>query len=400
MTNQEVNEFMQRFLDDDLSEDEAEKLLEHLKQSPASEAMFNRLVQLNDDLQQLPKVTPPISIVDSIIPQLEREGLWTSSMGQSGSGSGSASARFRFSGMMKWVSGVAVAGIALTVFITTMINNEDGNFANNNATSMEQDLGAAMSSIANESESGNVAFQMTDQYGDSKESASIEEEPLDVEDEVEGDSFLDFNASLGDRQQTGQPDTVPTTQSARVTVTSDSRSAGKPEKANETKSSVAANEPSKSKQPESDAAAEDNTNTIPEKRDTKAPSEPEQEELFTGQTAEPSDPANSDNTNSLQESEQESVSDVLKIEATDPLAYVSPNGAFIAKVMDTDGGKQVVIVDPSGHVQYRSQAYAGQVTSLSWFSDSKRLLLLISSSSTDKQVTIDAVNQSETALSE
>jgi hypothetical protein len=399
MTNQEVNEFMQRFLDDDLSEDEAEKLLEHLKQSPASEAMFNRLVQLNDDLQQLPKVTPPISIVDSIIPQLEREGLWASSMGQSGSGSGSASARFRFSGMMKWVSGVAVAGIALTVFITTMINNEDGNFANNNATSMEHDLGSAMSSIANES--GNVAFQMTDQYGDSKESASIEEEPLDVEDEVEGDSFLDFNASLGDRQQTGQPDTVPTTQSARVTVTSDSRSAGKPEKANETKALEEANAPSKSKQPESDAAAADNTNTVPEKRDAKAPSELEQEGLFTGQTAEPSDPAHTDNSNALQESEQDqSVSDVLKIEATDPMAYVSPNGAFIAKVMDTDGGKQVVIVDPSGHVQYRSQVYAGQATSLSWFSDSKRLLLLISSSSADKQVTIDAVNQSESVLSE
>lgn len=73
MNRQEVNEYMQRFLDDDLNEEEAAKLDEYLRENPADAAMFERLKRLNSELEQLPKVTPPVSIVDSILPRLERD---------------------------------------------------------------------------------------------------------------------------------------------------------------------------------------------------------------------------------------------------------------------------------------------------------------------------------------
>jgi hypothetical protein len=75
MTNPEVNELMQRFLDDDLNEEELESLMEHIRQSPASAALFERLQRLDSELESLPKVIPPISIVDSILPRLELAGL-------------------------------------------------------------------------------------------------------------------------------------------------------------------------------------------------------------------------------------------------------------------------------------------------------------------------------------
>lgn len=71
MKCQEVMEYMQRYLDKDLKEAEIEYLNEHLKGCSECCDMFERLKQLSDELVLLPKVTPPISLVDSILPQLE-----------------------------------------------------------------------------------------------------------------------------------------------------------------------------------------------------------------------------------------------------------------------------------------------------------------------------------------
>ena len=71
MSEQEVMEYMQRYLDDDLTEDEYARLKEHLENDPHNSMLFERMKRLSDDLARLPKVTPPYSIVDSIIPKLE-----------------------------------------------------------------------------------------------------------------------------------------------------------------------------------------------------------------------------------------------------------------------------------------------------------------------------------------
>ncbi len=64
-------EYMQRYLDNDLTEEEYVRLMEHLQNDPVNSELFERMKKLSDDLARLPKVTPPYSIVDSIIPKLE-----------------------------------------------------------------------------------------------------------------------------------------------------------------------------------------------------------------------------------------------------------------------------------------------------------------------------------------
>lgn len=74
MNNQEVMELMHRYLDGDLDDRELERLESRLQQDPESAVLFERLKRLHHDLEQLPKVAPPSSIVDAILPKLEQAG--------------------------------------------------------------------------------------------------------------------------------------------------------------------------------------------------------------------------------------------------------------------------------------------------------------------------------------
>lgn len=67
----EVMELMQRYLDHDLAESEQQTMVSHLNKCPVCAAMSDRLQRISDELEQLPAVTPPYSIVDSILPRLE-----------------------------------------------------------------------------------------------------------------------------------------------------------------------------------------------------------------------------------------------------------------------------------------------------------------------------------------
>lgn len=70
MKCQEVMECMQRYLDRDLGGVEQNAMQEHLRQCPECTEMFERLTKVSNELEQLPKVEPPYSIVDSIMPRL------------------------------------------------------------------------------------------------------------------------------------------------------------------------------------------------------------------------------------------------------------------------------------------------------------------------------------------
>ncbi|MCP3772605.1 zf-HC2 domain-containing protein [Paenibacillus sp. MZ04-78.2] len=63
---------MQRYLDRDLDETEYGRMLQHLQQCPDCTGLFERLVNLSNELECLPKVTPPFSLVDAILPKLEQ----------------------------------------------------------------------------------------------------------------------------------------------------------------------------------------------------------------------------------------------------------------------------------------------------------------------------------------
>lgn len=70
MKCQEVMMYMQRQLDGDLAPEEENELHAHLMHCSDCAQMFERLRALSNELSQLPKVTPPFSLVDAIMPQL------------------------------------------------------------------------------------------------------------------------------------------------------------------------------------------------------------------------------------------------------------------------------------------------------------------------------------------
>ncbi|UED73172.1 anti-sigma factor [Brevibacillus sp. DP1.3A] len=71
MTNEEIFELMQRDLDGDLSESEQQLLYRMIQKDADLQLMYNRLKDVSQQLEHLPPVVPPFSIVDSILPKLE-----------------------------------------------------------------------------------------------------------------------------------------------------------------------------------------------------------------------------------------------------------------------------------------------------------------------------------------
>lgn len=138
MKVQEVNEYMHRFLDGDLSESEMKELKAHLDESPASAAMFERLKRLNEDLAQLPKVTPPISIVDTILPRLQRE---AQAMPQEQDQSIRSRAGNRWRQAYAWFGGAAAAVLAITVFISTQLPGDADHDAAYTGSANQAELG-------------------------------------------------------------------------------------------------------------------------------------------------------------------------------------------------------------------------------------------------------------------
>ncbi|AHV98474.1 zf-HC2 domain-containing protein [Paenibacillus sabinae] len=67
----EVMEWMHRYLDHDLSPDESLEMFRHIDNCPSCAELFERLNVLSKELEQLPDVSPPFSLVDSILPKLE-----------------------------------------------------------------------------------------------------------------------------------------------------------------------------------------------------------------------------------------------------------------------------------------------------------------------------------------
>jgi hypothetical protein len=85
MKCEEVMELMQRELDRDLDDLEQARLRQHLAGCPECAELFARLKRLSDELEQLPRVVPPYSLVDAILPQLEQ--LATDAAGSAGAAS-------------------------------------------------------------------------------------------------------------------------------------------------------------------------------------------------------------------------------------------------------------------------------------------------------------------------
>lgn len=71
MNCQEVVEYMHRYLDQDLDPEETAQMYRHIAVCPVCAEQFNVLKALSRNLEDLPAVIPPYSLVDSILPQLD-----------------------------------------------------------------------------------------------------------------------------------------------------------------------------------------------------------------------------------------------------------------------------------------------------------------------------------------
>jgi len=117
----EVGELMQRQLDHDLDEKELTLLMTHLSECIACKDLFERLTLLSGSLEQLPRVTPSINIVDSILPELDAIDRQRSSVKNK-----------RYSRMRWMTTAASVAAAAAVVFIMSMGWN--GSSSNDNVT--------------------------------------------------------------------------------------------------------------------------------------------------------------------------------------------------------------------------------------------------------------------------
>lgn len=71
MNCDEVMEAMQRDLDGDLTAEERRRMQIHLRHCPDCVPLYARLRRLSSKLENLPKVEPPCSLVDALLPRLE-----------------------------------------------------------------------------------------------------------------------------------------------------------------------------------------------------------------------------------------------------------------------------------------------------------------------------------------
>ncbi|GGF78660.1 hypothetical protein GCM10010912_24680 [Paenibacillus albidus] len=67
----EVMEWMHRYLDHDLSPAEKIEMFRHIDSCPSCTEILDQLTLLHQELEHLPDVSPPFSLVDSILPRLD-----------------------------------------------------------------------------------------------------------------------------------------------------------------------------------------------------------------------------------------------------------------------------------------------------------------------------------------
>lgn len=194
----EALEYIQRKLDDDLLHSEEEQLRSHLSACVSCQEQYDKFVNVSSQLEALPKVTPPHSIVDSILPELDKQ------MSTQGSPLESELQRMKkdnnqinvktwFLNKKWWATGTVAAAGLLFVLLFNMKDpaldldqaNEmesNGNYMNESVT-MDNDQGSQTDS-AKEKNMGIVSTEGPDSAdsakmpikGDEQQEASVDKE--------------------------------------------------------------------------------------------------------------------------------------------------------------------------------------------------------------------------------
>ncbi|MEX1031638.1 MAG: hypothetical protein WDZ91_16555 [Paenibacillaceae bacterium] len=333
MTNQEVNEFMQRFLDDDLNEEELESLMEHIRQSPASAALFERLQRLDSELESLPKVIPPMSIVDSILPRLELAGLIDHTPVTSTTSLDDLPNRvvpmerrttLRERVNYRLLGGVVAAGVVLTLFFSNFGPQMSFKSANEDAaSSMDQMIMAE----------GSATLKKDEAPIQPQSSGVVQDKAMDST--AQPDEASTFAAPVLPESNPNAP------------ISNDSTKAKSPwvDQGNALRVG-AADSPSA---PNSPAAKADNSEVLPNS-DTSTDNK-----TFDTANEEPADV-------------------MLSMKRSALPAVASPDEKLSGTVtIATEGGQQIIITDPSGQQVYESAIYQGALNELTWSPDSTQL---------------------------
>jgi hypothetical protein len=170
MNCQEVMELIQRHVDHDLNEQETSLMMNHAGHCPDCAAMLERLVNLSRGLDQLPRVVPPYSLVDAILPEL---GKWDAAAAETGE-SASLTPRGRRAERTRrtWIARVSGV-VALGVVVGLLLVN--GPFSGRMGTS-QQDAASMPDAAANKNATSLSAAgsnDMMDQAASAKPSAEF-----------------------------------------------------------------------------------------------------------------------------------------------------------------------------------------------------------------------------------
>ncbi|MFC5988887.1 zf-HC2 domain-containing protein [Marinicrinis lubricantis] len=117
-------DFMQRSLDHDLTPEELDQTMRHLDGCPECSLMYERLSRLSEELTRMPKIEPPFSIVDSILPQLDLPEAVQTANPSSKPPVGWLH-KLKDSISLRALGGVVAAGVLLTFIVNGMLPSKD-----------------------------------------------------------------------------------------------------------------------------------------------------------------------------------------------------------------------------------------------------------------------------------
>ncbi len=171
MNCQEVTDLMQRYLDQDLNEQEHSILMGHLSGCSNCSILFEKLKQLSDGLTQLPKVEPPFSLVDQIMPQLDQLDKESKQAVSVVIPWGN-----RIKKSYKAIAGIAVAAVIFSILIVNGLpgsfqsaDNSAGTFDMSSATSVNSSLRAEEDAPPSEMMESFTAMDSDDRFASSME---------------------------------------------------------------------------------------------------------------------------------------------------------------------------------------------------------------------------------------
>jgi anti-sigma factor RsiW len=153
-------ELMQRHVDGDLNDEETSRLMDHVGHCPDCAAMLERLVRLSKGLEQLPRVVPPYSLVDAILPRLDQ---WDTASGEeetSAAAPPEPRSRRTERSRRTWayrVSGTVAAGLVVGLLL---VNGPFGMMG-----SHQRDASSSSAEILREADAPGASRKVEDQYG-------------------------------------------------------------------------------------------------------------------------------------------------------------------------------------------------------------------------------------------